>query len=146
MVGTSTVAVKQALLAALQTALTGSGVQTAYSWPGGTEERELVYLGNAQFAQELHGFRGGGRVPRKEDVTAAVHVVVTKLGATSFEEAEERAAEIGAELENALAGNPSQTGQALLFTVNGGELGSYAEDEFTTAVLSYQVTAESILT
>lgn len=146
MAGTSVITVKRALLAALDVALTGTGVQVAYSWPGGTEERELVYLGNAQFAQQLHTFRGGGRIPRKEDVTAIVHVVVTKLGVASFEETEERAAEIGALLEDALAANPSQSGAALLFTVNGGDVGGFTEDEFTTSVLSYEVAAESILT
>lgn len=145
MAGTSAVAVKQALLAAIQTALTGSGVQSAYAWPGGTEERELVYLGTAEFEQTYRTFAGGARVSREEDVTVAVYIAVTKLGVT-FEETEERAVEIGALLENALAANPTQSGAALNFRVDGGDLGGFTEDEFTTSVLSYEVSATSHLT
>jgi len=145
MSGTSVVTVKQTLLAAIQTALTGTGVQTAYAWPGGTEERELVYLGTAEFEQTYRTFAGGGRVSREEDVTVAVHIAVTKLGVT-FEETEERAVEIGTLLEHSLAANPTQSGAALNFQIAGGGLGGFTEDEFTTSVLSYEVSATSHLT
>lgn len=142
MSGTSVVVVKRALVAALQTAL--PGVQVLYSWSGDAE-RECVYLGDAEFSQELLTFAGGGRTRRREGVSAAVHVAVQMPGGTE-EDTEARAVEIGTLLEHAIAGNPTQTGAALNFTVTGGDMASGSDDESALSVLSYEVLAESHLT
>lgn len=134
MAGTSTVEVKQALVAGIAAAL--PDVQVAYSWPGRTAGRECVYCGDASFTQKPMAFCGGGRVPRDELVTVDVHVHVTEPGATA-EETEARAAELGEELEHALAADPHLVGLASLVT--GGELLSGFEDEESFSVLTYQV-------
>ena len=144
MTGTSIVVVKRALVAALQTALAAEGVQVLYSWTG-EAERECVYLGDVEFTQEPLTFAGGGRTRRSEDVVAAVHVAVQIPGGTE-EDVEARAVEIGTLLEHAIAGNPTQTGAALQFTVTGGDMASGSDDESALSVLSYGVLAESHLT
>lgn len=150
MSGTSSVAVKRAVIAAVAAGLAGQGengadVQVAYSWPGERAERECVYGGDIEFTQSPMTFAGGGRTKRREVVSVQVHVAVTKPG-TDNEETEVRAVEIGEALEHALAGNPTQSGQALGFTVVAGELMSGFTDEDSISVLSYEVRVESRLT
>jgi hypothetical protein len=141
--GTFAITAKRAVVTAAAAAL--PDVQVAYSWPGERAQRECVYGGDVEFTQAPMTFSGGGRTVRREVALVEIHVAVRKPGADN-EETEARAAEIGEHLEDALAADPTLSGQALAFTINDGDLVSGFNDEDSITVLSYEVRVESKLT
>lgn len=149
MAGTSAVAARQALIAKITAlAIVGNGggtVQVAYSWPGSKAEREVVHGGNpVTFEQNPLAFRGGGRVPRDEEVTVPVCVVVALPGG-SVEETDVRAAEIGGLIEDAVAADPTLTGQLIIARIDRGDLDHDFNDDGAASVLTYQFILRSRL-
>lgn len=149
MAGTNAVAARQALIAKIRAleipAAGGGAVQVAYSWPGRGAEREVVHGGTpVTFEQEPLTFRGGGRVPRDEQVTVPIVVVVAQPGAT-VENTDVRAAEIGGLIEDAIAADPTLTDQLVIGRVDRGDLDHDFTDDGAASVLTYQIILRSRL-
>lgn len=146
MAGTNAYAAKRALFDALAASDALAGVQVAYSWPGANAEREIVYGGRVTWATVPLAMRGGGRMPRREDMIVALHVAVQRPGADA-DVVEARAVEIGTVVEELLAADTTLSGTSglKLAGISGGELDSADEDESSMAVLSYRVSFLSTL-
>jgi len=138
--GTAAYRAKKAVLDLLAAQPDMEGVQVSYGWPGRTARREVLYAGHADWNTELLTFApAGGRNQRKEEGTAEFHIYVRKPGG-DYEAAEARAVEIGAVLEEFLAGNPLSGVDGLkLGQVEGGSLISAPTDDEIEVVLSYRV-------
>lgn len=152
MAGTNVAAAKSALVDAL-VALTGTGlaldgVQVAYSFPGRTLQREVIYGGAAIGPVELSAMRGAaGRVKRVERPTLELHVLVTDPGHDTTRETDARASEIGAVVEELIAGDPTIGGLAGLKSavVVGMELDGGADDDGAESILTYRIELFSYL-
>jgi hypothetical protein len=146
--GTNAVAVKRALITALQSAagLGADGVQVAYSWPGERAEREVIYGGRMAWDTKVLAMAAGGRVPRREDMTLDLHIAVTAMGAEP-EAAEARAVDLGTVLEEYVAFTTTLGGLpgVKLGQVVGGNLDHAENDDSVMAILSYRVTILSTL-
>ena len=149
MAGTNAVAYKKALTDAVAAApqIIADDIQVGYDWPGHVE-RELIHGGRVEGAQSYPVSRGGGgRFPRDEELTVALHIVVRAPGGTIYE-AELRASEIGTVVEELLAANPALTDVAgvIYSGIAGIELESDYDDDDAIADLTYQVLLKSRLT
>ncbi len=152
MAGTNAAAAKKALIDALD-ALTGTGgsladVQVAYSFPGRTLQREVIYGGVAAGPLELSAMRGSGRVKRIERPLLELHILVTDPGHDTTEVTDARAAEIGAVIEELLAADPTIGGVAGLkaAVAVGLELDGGVDDDGAESVLTYRIELLSYLT
>lgn len=104
----STVAVVKAALVALLEARPGlAGVKVEYGHPGDSTEKELIYFGRAIGTQDINVMREG-RKKRDEEYVLDAHIEVLVEGGTQ-QEADDRALELTAELETALADDPRAT-------------------------------------
>ncbi len=148
MAGTNAYRAKRALIDALQASaeLGDAGVQVAYSWPGERAERECVYGGSAAWTCKPIAMRGGGRMPRREDMTVDLHVAVTMPGSEPAD-AEARAVELGTVVEEYLAAstNLGDLNGLKLVTIAGGDLNHVVNDDESIAVITYQVAFLSTL-
>jgi hypothetical protein len=149
MAGTNAVAFKQWLVTLLTTAFSSDDVQVSYAFPGEIQ-RDAVYLGRVTFTHQLMAFKGSGpRISRVEDGTATLYIRTYKPG-DKGEEAEERAAELGTALEDALAADPSGSASSipglLVTKTASGDLISGADDEAGIAYLTYRIDFRSQLT
>jgi hypothetical protein len=143
--GTTAVAVKKALIEALKTAPALAGVQVAYSYPGRTAQREIVYGGKVTFDQAHAGARAGSRPARDETGTVTLIVEVAQAGNEDAYASDLRAQVIGTAIEEYVEGNLNLGGLAgLLFCgMTGGELESATNDDDWTSYLVYRVAFRS---
>jgi hypothetical protein len=136
MATSNAVAAKKAILELVR--IRGVAYQVEYS-PPNSVEREGLYGGRIDMAQEISAGRGSqGFTTRDEDGSIAFHYHSYLPGGTC-EEAEERALEMGVDLEEVLALTTPDVPALLNASVTGYELTSYANDEAAWAVLTYQV-------
>jgi hypothetical protein len=146
--GTNAVKAKKAVIDVLDAALTPTGVQVSYHYPGDDAERELVHAGRVEGNHSYHAMKGRRpRHPREEDATFRLFVVVTKPGATPYE-VELRCTEIGEAIEHALSESFAVDGVPGLLSirVTAVDLDSdTADEEGSIAVLTYDVTAKSVV-
>lgn len=149
MAGTNASAAKAALLMAIG-ALTGLGdLQVAYSYPGRTTDRDLVYGGRITGPIALSTMRGSTRIKRIEDAVLNLHIEVARPGEDTSAVTEIRACAIGASIENYLAENPTLAGAVtglLLAAPQGFDMESFVDDESSYTVLTYQILLKSHLT
>jgi hypothetical protein len=142
MPGTNVVAAKKALLAVVGAVPALAKVQTLYQW-NGEAEREAVFCGSTRFEREISDM---GADPA-ETLTIDLHIGVVVPGG-SAEEAETRAIEIGALVEQALVTDPRLDDRVpgLLFTqIVSGMTEVVPNDEESRAEVIYQVTLLSHL-
>lgn len=149
MAGTNAAAAKAALIAKIGT-LAGLGdFQVAYSYPGRTTDRDLVYGGRITGPIALSTMRGSGRLKRIEDPVLNLHIEVARPGEHTTAVTEARACAIGAGIENYLATNPAledAVSGLLLVAPQGFDMESFTDDEFSYTVLTYQILLKSHLT
>jgi hypothetical protein len=98
-------AVKSALLTALQLKPELEGVQLSYGWPGDALEREHIWIGNVTGTVRI-ALLSTGRKYRDDKFNVSVFVQAGLIGGTEAE-AEERATQLLAALEDVLADDPS---------------------------------------
>jgi hypothetical protein len=125
-------------------------VKVAYSLPREIP-RELVYGGQVIGPVGLAAMKGGaaGRIKREENLSLQIHVRVHTPGQTTTEAADARAVEIGAAVEEYIAGNPTldNVPGLLLAAVEAIELDpGGVDDEGATAELTLQIALKSYLT
>lgn len=132
---TNAVAIKSAMVDLIAGLALGE-VQVGYG-PPPNPERDFIYPGGIQGPQAPATMRAGGILPRVEDLTLQVHIVVTRPGGTSVEvlEVETRAVELGGEIIRAVAADPKLGNlPGLLAIVSAGiELESGADDQASSA-------------
>ena len=105
MASTSTVpAVKAALTSRLDARTGLDGVSVTYAQPGDALPHEAIYLDRVTGVHDVR-VTTGGRVPRDEQYTIAL-VIHVFLATGGPQEAEDRAFELLAEVENELANTP----------------------------------------
>jgi hypothetical protein len=124
-------------------------VAVAYSLPGAVP-RELVYGGQAAGAVTLAAMKGGagGRIKREENLSLQIHIRVNMPGQTTTEASDARAVEIGAAIEEYIAGNPTLDDMPgmLLAAVEAIELDpGGVDDEGATSELTLQIALKSYL-
>lgn len=133
------VAAKRALLSLVADIPALQGVQRQYEYNVRTAEREVVFCGSAEFDRDQADMATG----RSQDLTVALHVLVTALGG-SAEDAEDRAEEIGGLIEDALAADNRLTDRGvpglLQATIAGGQIQPAQNDDGAIAELVYRVT------
>ena len=139
MPGTSAVAVKKAIIGLLADDPRLRGVQVAYSWPGRDAEREFICGGRFEFTQQREGY---GRA-REENLTIDLFVTARKLGGT-VEDAETRAVELGAIVEDVIGANPHLVGVKVA-GIAGGDSNSGFDDDTAVCELAYHVACVSTL-
>lgn len=152
MAGINIVTVRVAVITALQ-GLTGTGeglegVTVDYGYVGKHDDATREYLygsGNSDAGLALAAMADGERIKRTERATWALIIRVTKLGQETTQTADQRAAEIGAVVENYIAANWREGG-ALVVSFTGFNLNSWVDPDGAHAVLTYALTAESYLT
>lgn len=119
------------------------GVQVAYAWPADAS-LECIYGGGIRFDHEDAVAEFPGTLVR-ELASVSIYVRVVKRPACPVEDADERAAEIGAAIGAILRANPNLPGGSTWFGIGRGQ-GDYSRtpDE-TVSVLGYEVrTARNI--
>lgn len=138
---TNTAVAKLALLDHLR-ALPGlQGVQIAYGYPARDLEREVIYGGAGRYSRTINAMGGGmGGLSYQETVTVDLHIQV-RIPGGEVEQAEARAIELGAEVEEFLGANPrlSELPGLLYGGVTGGELGYALDDDAVTSALQLSV-------
>lgn len=139
MAGTNAHAAKQRLIDLLDASTSLVGVQVAYS-PPREIERECIFAGKVSGPVELAAMRGGARLMRTERLTLRLYVEVAAPG-DDVAAAEARAVELGAVVEELVAGNPTLNDLAdlKLAQVAGVELDSGVDDESAYARLVYEI-------
>lgn len=144
---TNAVAVKLALVELIRGLPLGD-VQVGYG-PPANPERDFIYAGAIRGSQQPATMRGGGILPRIEDLTLQLHIVVTRSGATSEEvlQAETRATELAGDIIRAVAADPKLDDlPGLLAIVSAGvELDSGADDDASSAWMTLRFDAKSHL-
>lgn len=127
MSGTNAIAVKKALFERLTAEPALVGVQVSYAWRRDFG-REVIYGGRVRIDHDFTAMRGGGRLPRDEQVTLTAVIRVRNLQSDPVA-GDERVAELLTVVEELLAGDPTLTGlDNLLFAgVKGADV---AEPEF----------------
>lgn len=139
MPGTNAVAVKKAIIALLTEEPRLRAVQVAYSWPGRAAEREFICGGKFTFTQQREGY---GRA-REENLTIDLFVLVRKPGGT-VEDAESRAVELGAIVEDVIGANPHLAGVKVA-GIASGDSNSGFDDDTAVCELAYHVACTSTL-
>lgn len=150
MAGSVVVACKQALVDNLQGIFGMSGptfLQVTYGWPGEDKtERECIFMGRARADQPTAAL-GAGRRRRSDDGTFEVIVRVLVNG--SPEEAEERALELGTEVEEWVADNRTLGGGVTglnYAVVDSWELNNATAETGSLAELVYTIRYQARLT
>lgn len=150
MSGTLAYAVKRFLVDQLGELPSLEGVQTAYSYPGRTIERECVYGGRSAGSSELAAFSPAGQpVRRTENFTVDLVIWVFTPGESDTAAAEARAVEIGSAVETWIDNNPTFAGdipKLLKAYVAGFELDSGLTDDGAVAELVYSIAVQTYLT
>lgn len=135
------VAAKTALLDHLR-ALPGlQGVQIAYGYPARDLEQEVIYGGAGRYSRTINALAGGmGGLSYEVAVTVDLHIQV-RIPGGEVEQAEARAIELGAEVEEFLGANSrmSELPGLLYSSVTGGELGYVMDDDAVTSGLQLTV-------
>lgn len=139
MPGTNAVAAKKAIIALLASEPRLRDVQVAYSWPGRDAEREVICGGKFEFTQQREGY---GR-PREENLTIDLFVVARMPGST-VEDAETRAVELGAIVEDVIGANPHLAGVKVA-GIAGGDSNPGVDDDDAVCELVYHVACISTL-
>ncbi|GAA4100917.1 hypothetical protein [Nonomuraea soli] len=104
MTATNAVVIKRALLTLIEGLALGD-VQVGYG-PPANPERDFVYLGGLRGPLTPLTFRAGGRLPREEQLTLDLHLVVTRPGGTE-EETETAAADLITPILEAVSAEPT---------------------------------------
>lgn len=149
MAGSLVVAVKQALIDALQ-GMTGDaedleGVAVRYAYRSDTSERERIWTGRARATHTPSSLKSG-RMFRDEDMTFDLTIVVEKVGGTA-EDAEDRAIEIGTVVEEYIADNKTLGVAGVKWVrVASAELTPLMNDRGAMAELVYSITYQARLT
>lgn len=123
---TNAVAVKQKLLALIE-GLALPDVQVSYG-PPANPERDFIYLGGVRGPLQLLTFRAGGRLPREEQLSLDLHLVVTRPGGTE-EETESAAVELVTPILDAVSADPTLGGAVLAIVPARLEMDSGADDD-----------------
>jgi len=149
MAGSVVVACKRALVDGLtgQPGMSGGTfLQVTYGWPGDDlAERECIFMGRARADQPTAAL-GAGRRRRTDDGTFEVIVRVLVNGTP--EQAEERALEIGTEVEEWVADHKTLGGVTGLnwAVVDGWELNNATAETGSLAELIYTIRYQARLT
>lgn len=127
-----------------------AGVTVAYSPPSVTP-RELVYGGQVAGPVGLAAMKGGagGRIKREENLSLQIHIRVYEPGQQSTEGTDARAVQIGAAVEEYIAGNPTldDLPGLKLAAVEAIDLDPGAlDDDGATSLLTLQIALKSYLT
>lgn len=147
MAGTNAPAVRTALLGLFETTL--APVRVDYAYNSRLSEREYAYFGHITATHEPLAFRAGSRMPRMEELTVPLHLEVQVPGGTPAD-ADARAAELGALIEDALAADPTQASLEvtglLAVWVSGFTLTPFfAADGVSACEAVYTITVQSNL-
>lgn len=138
---------RKALVSGLSAREGLADVQVSYGWPGDdVVETESIYLNRPRGSHKPANLRAG-RVHRDEAATLDIVIRVEKRGGTS-EEADERALELGTEVEEYLADNADSldvTG-LLWIVVEGWELWNGYNDTGRLSELTYTLRWQARLT
>lgn len=118
--GTSLIAFKQALKAALATRAGLAGVQVAYEYPATNITGEDIWLGGAESDVRIPVMRAGTKKV-DEDYTLTVFVQVLKTQGEGQEAADLRATALLREVQQQLAENPQITAEIMWAQVAGWE-------------------------
>lgn len=114
-----------------------AGLQVAYSWPGATADREMVYGGGVRFTRTSAGHDGDGEL-WLETATIGLYVRVSTPGA-EVAETDAKAEQWAGTIETLLADEPQLAGNYTYVGISGGQ-GDYAgDDDGPTSILAYQV-------
>jgi hypothetical protein len=145
---TNLVAAKKAILSALTTLPGLEDVNVAYSYSGKDHgsNRELIYFGDrCEGSMSAAAMAGGARYTRQENLPVQLHCVVVHYGEETTETVESRAVEIGAVVEEYLAGNWKLNDMPGLLkaSITTLVLESDINDEAAAAVLTYTIQLES---
>lgn len=146
MAGTFSAKAKRLLIDIAAERFRETSVESSYAYPGDDSSRELIHGANVTGSQSYPLMRGTGRYPRDETVNVRVCVVVTQPGADPFE-LEERAVEIGTQLEEAIADDPGRDNFPGLISigVESTDLDSFYDDGQASAVLVYDFAVKARL-
>ncbi len=146
MSGTLAVAIKTAIITALQAAPGLDGIQVEYS---DTRDmaREVVYGGQIEMTQRISGGRtADGHTTRDETGVLQLHLMVMKPGGTK-QDTEARAVAIGAEVENFLALNtPTMPSGTLDASIEGYVITSWYDDDAANTLLTYRIGTSATIT
>lgn len=146
MAGSNIVAVKRRIIAVVPGLL---GIVGDYSYVGKhhADNREYLYLGSrAQGPMTAAAMAAAGRFARSEEPEFLLAIAVRAEGTETAEPAEARALELGAGVEEYLAGNWTLGGDIpglLKLTIAAFELESGVDDDGASAELTYTLQATS---
>jgi len=147
MSGSIVVACKQALVTLLQGRPALSSVQVSYGWPGDDAvQPERIFCGRTRADHEQAALKAGRRF-RNETATFEV-VIQTLLLNKTPEDAEERALELGKEVEECVADNKTLGGVTGLqwAVISGWDMNSGQNEHGSVADLAYTLTYSARLT
>jgi hypothetical protein len=125
----------------------GPDVEVSYSDTRADSARTRIWGGKVTSTQTPIGMKGtSGRVKRQEEASVSLHIAVVMPDATQAE-AEVRAVELGQQVEDMLATDPTlaTTTGLLKCLVSSVDLDSYTDDDAAFAFLDYQIDAMSYL-
>lgn len=149
MSGTIGYAFKRAFIDTLKELPGLNGVQVAYTFPGSDMQRECIFGGKIQGTSEPAAFQSSALQPREENFVFALHCYVAEPGHEDCSATEARVVELGAAVEEFIAGNPrfadDLPGLRALWIAEY-ELDSGIEDETTMSGLDYQIAVKAYLT
>ncbi len=153
MAGSNAYAAPAAVIALLRTALaaafpTSPDLEVTYSPDAQNWPRECVYGGQIRGPHDPHAMRGGGRRTRAEQLTWALVLRIARPDCDPGENAQ-RALEIGAAIEEALAAGTTQDGLGVAglkkIEVVGFTMENFQDDDARFTEVIYSVGFTSIL-
>ena len=143
MAGTVAVATKRKLFEMLKADPALAGVQVEYSFPGRTEEQQLIYGGKIAGDVQIASMAGAtGRVSRREDLILDVHIEAIEAGHDNTLAVDERVCALAQVVEHLVAGNPTLDGTVdglKLIRVAGIDLDSGNDDGAGSARLTLKL-------
>jgi len=131
-------AFKAALLQRLQNRSGLQDVQVTYGWPSGAVKRESMMLGGVSGTQE---FRTINAAQRMEQFTLDVFITVIREGQGNQQNADQRALELMAEVEEDLREDPTTNNTVLTAEVARFDLQPMASAETREARLTLGINA-----
>lgn len=133
---------KKALFDYLKAQVALADYQVSYAWPGNAETI-CIYGGGIRFDQ--NDATGYANLVRWENAECSLYIRVLARPATSVEETDAQAAEIGETLGELLRADPTLGGRVKSASISGGA-GDYNQpDDETVSILSYRITIGGFL-